>query len=527
MYYMFLLIIIATAIFAAESTQNPEDDQSSIVIARYSELVTQFLGDSYNQMVSPEEIEKILKEMSAIERQRGAHKLNLKKLHELRSIFVDNHSDLVNKAYSQGILISKEANITDLLLQTFEFDLNSCNKEYYQLLDELHRDFVDMTVLSSTLVQNRETQIRNCWDRMMDSLSATSTLLGLRYIQTLNVLTKSIIGDAKGIVLQPSATESMRSHELSVQLAKTIADLLMGTTRRSGVREFMKSFKILIELPCKTLISKTREIMFDIYGIMAFIGLDEDFIADDDAINVNRYLICDRILADLGVISVKVLKFARGDSGDSDSNLITQQTQLKTHDLTKKKRKREDFEAQSDDNSDPNQTTFKEAIEIEHGIGRGRNIRYPTIWSDGSRSMETKDYLVKHWFELWHKHFCSRKNTNYHRYIAKLRAAKEIEQAQFKVDDENDDDDDHDECEDDHKKVKRSKVSSRSRAGRVMRIVKAIAQDGDIKYSTVWSDGTTTLEDKEYLIKNWIDRWVQYVRAQESANLASFLDKKH
>lgn len=524
MLYVPLLIFIALPCSAVNLDKS--NGLSSGPLARYIELYGR-INDDHSSAVSLNlaELKNILSEMSMIEHVE-MYRLGLKQQNELRQYFIANYQYLVDESIEKGFIVNSNDSITDILLQTFDYDSNVCTGIYFDFLKEINETF-EHTGFAEALRENSEIQLRNCWERLMDSLSATSNLLGTRYIETLNEVTAHANKDSQNIVIPPTLTESRRSHHESIRIAKTIAEVLTDYGTNNELINYGLQFRNHIERPCRLLIDKSKQIMLDVYGILKYTGLAEDFIGEDEVKNVNRYLLCERILADLGVISVIVA----GTHDRSDVDLITQllpnnpnsqdQRYFTRHLSPMKAKRQPNLKRKRNEStldklmsvSEPIDPNAKRVIKVEHGIGRGKNIRYPTIWSDGSVTSETKDYLVEHWFKPWFEHYSKRKNSNYRRYMSKSRAEGKIPPSKRRKQTDN--------------QLDQLDPNLSSTFPRVTRIEKAVEVGPDIKYITHWSDNSTTFEDKQYLVMNWTDRWVEFVRIEEAAKLALNLNKNN
>lgn len=528
MFYLIVISLIGLPILAVEPTRGANEylpSTSSNPIARWIELHKRIYD--YTQMrndINTIQLKSILREMSTIE-QTEAFKLAL--VNNLRGYNINHYRQLVDDAYQANLLTDSDATITNLLLQTYDYDSNDCTAEYFGQLDEINQTFESNQLIAKAIQENREKQYKNCWDRFMESLVTTSMLIGSRLTDPLNTLVRNVYPSNNVVIVPPIDSETSEYREESARFAQIIASFLKNHGKSDKIEA---NYRHMIERPCELLIDTTIHIMMHIYAMLKYSGYKREFITSEDAFIINRYTLCDRIVADNHTIGPGVLRCAYDDKSGGiqpkdhvnlntptdfgreadvgQANLITQHLPLQIDPISttqfedsfsptsnqpesesSRKRKRADDQI-SPTNSNESQT--KKVIRVDRGIGKGRDMTYPTYWSDGSVTMETRQYLKPNWNRQW---------------LAQYRKKQAVDAAYYE--------------HRDHTHM----ANIGANIGRVIRVERSVGSGKRIRYPTFWSDGNITVEEKQYLIDNWPDAWNAMCRQLQHLNEIRFLSK--
>lgn len=573
-----IITIIAHIVTSCQAMHGPSsaESQSSSThnpMARYIELHRQIYDSNLQQAISGPELQAILVEMSSIEQNIGPELVN-----ESSEINTNLYKSLLDESRRRNLLADQDTTITDVLLQTFDHESNSCNEDYFKLLKNIDEIFgTNLATIKRVLIENRELQYKDCWNRLMETLFSSCLLLGRRNLEPLDKLSTYINGNSEGIIMPPGRNDSSVSHNEIIRISEGIANFLKDINTAKRVADVKKSFKLLVVQPCRLLIERTRLIMNDIYAMLNFTGLNREFIKTDDEIILNRYVMCERIMSNLVYVGHKVIQFTShvNPSGSSNfensANLITQhmpsnppmpiQQIIKTElletdpDIDSDSESDSEYKPEDESEPDPKRTKIalvqservgsqqlssqpKKVVRVIMAEGHGKSTRYLTEWSDGSRTKETKDYLMRNWYQAWDKHFRQRKSFNYANFRARRKSAQSMDarperpnlitqstimQPPIRILESNS------LSERDLNPYQNQNPIQRPnrRIRRVLKIEKAVEHEGEIKYSTQWSDGTTTFEEQLYLVNNYIDEWLEYVRRlnRESVKQAKIMAK--
>lgn len=497
MFHLLVLCLIAISAIAVDPNQNLTDHPAG-TIAHYRELYRQVFDDSTSNVMSTTEIKLVLEEMSSFE-QTDLYKSGLKLVNGPKGYFMNQYYSLVDEAYKRNFLTKRDSTLTDLILQTFEFSQNSCTSDYFDQLNDIYETFEHLTI-AIALKENRDSQYQNCWLRLMSSFNATSMLIGSRYIDQLDKLLSIVYRNIDDIIVPSANTNSLAYRTESGRIAKKIGQFLDDQGANDN-----ESFEHLVLQPCKLLIGRTEIIMNDINALLRYNNYKMNSITSQNSRIINRYILCNRIIANLQLIqSDVILQHDRMSGFDNlhDLQLITHHVPIELDTggssldrareqecLPKRKRKRVD-------------DTKASVVKIEPGLGRGRNIKYPTIWSNGSRSMETKDYLVEFWNDLWCEHDRNRRSTNYYRSQNTTRT--EAKQGE----------------------LEKAIIAGTDNNRKVIRIEKGLGRGPHAKYKCTLSDGTISMENKRFLTKHCPDLWYKHYRSLKNANKASFRERR-
>lgn len=569
--YIYLTSLLVVSCLAVEPGQTPIDQtnlvstptQSNSPILRWIELHKQVYGDiNPTSKIYSTRVKSNLAEMLSIE-QIEANKIAIKSLFESQGYRVEHYNELVGKFHKASLLTKRDATITDILLQTFEYDSNNCNKMYFEHLDEICKIFEHKPV-KIVLNENRDLQFRNCWHRLIDPVISTTMLIGLRFRSPLNKLVNIVYPNTSVILPSAVKPDTTTYYIESLWIAQKIALFLQTeptlANPNNSMENYLADFQNLVKNPCITLINATKEIMKQTYDILELPGRKRDFINPIQTKILNRYIMCLKIVEDDTFISLNVVEFLQKSPISTQTNQMTTQSnqqsftpiqrvldferaqreKMKKVDITK------EFPAikQTDDpnvklitqqtpieiNDDliltlqPKLTTSPTLdIEVQMGrkrpriipaathsatckneyfadrpvgnhyvvdincsFGKGALVKYETVWDDGTITAENREYLKNNWSSILTT-------------FDKRRRAKN--QARYTV-----------------RKLARSKTETElgqqdlGPPRTVVRIDCAIKNyNGPVTmYPTIWNDGTTSMERKEYLIENWPEAWEQY-----------------
>lgn len=235
------------------------------------------------------------------------------------------------------------------------------------------------------------------------------------------------------------------------------------------------------------------------------------------------------------------------NDGECDFNLITQDIPLNEH-ISSELPQNQQLSL-NPHNSTPlaspiieseqnamNNNNMRRVIRIDKGNIRGVYHKYPVHWSDGSITYETKSYLLLHWPDrlsaLYKKMRFEKRNRHKNRKLA-MQNKNNDNNNNGKNNYENNDNNpgnsnDLDTIQEDleeepsdkrarieHEQAETNSYSGSDRKGavKVVRIEFASGRGPNIRYRTTWSDGTTTLESKNFLVENCHELWVAYQRS--------------
>lgn len=556
-YHIPIWILALTCLAANVSPNSPDHDQ----LTSSASLLNKWL-DLYKQLydatdaISLDVMKEKLLEMLAIE-QTDAFKSDLKPVDEFMGYPINHRRILLAKYSNTRITNDPELTITDLLLATFDYDSNDCTIEFFQQLNDIYKTFRDASAISKGLQDNRDMQYKNCWNRFMASLVPTLMLLGKRTRSPLSKLATFVYPNVLRLV-KPSANLQGPTYQVeSVRIARRIVEFLKYYEIEG--KYFNVEFQKLVQNPCKILIETTMQIMKQIYGMLEFSGTRKSFLLPSQLVIINRYMMCDRIMADLEFIKSIVAQTANAiDStsrqqfeqmeeptaqtarfrsnpqisteltlGLNDNNAIDEPTLITQQSFepeflqeTQNPAKRQRIEtitprieaipalpAIQTNNEDTNNNQVQQAdpvktatvVRVERGIGRDHLIRFPTIWSDGTITMEHQDDLAANWPDAWKEQCDHRLAVDRARFLARWSDKSKAHADRFE--------------EDIEKKT-------------VVSIGHGIGRGEHTVYPTTWSDGSKSDEKKEYLTAFWPNQWRQHMRAENSARQSRYAAKK-
>lgn len=530
MFRMILICILAASKHVVSHNQDLPAEQTSPEY-RYMELRKQVYGLTLVPSQNFGHFMSLLLEMYSIERDK-TFESRFKHYAQLNGYQFNDYKIWVDAFRRAGFLLQSEASMTKLLLQTFDFQSNECSEEYFGLLGQLQHAFENMAIYPA-LQENRRQQYRNCWDRLMNILGPANMLVGVKVGQHLDKLSSEICPNTRSILLQLTDQSQEKYRKDSLRYSRKIMQFLMSL---KITHSFELNLEQLILKPCKLLVNKTYSIMLDVKRILKS-NTDEDFISSENVQILNRFILCERILADSEFISSTVLKVMIAEIKTrqldpqvdlsleaNEENLITRYENIgtilnqqaaqvnppqSTESSTKRRRIKKSQEVLIDREFVPDDVIV---VEIKRSVGAGRNTRYPTIWSDGRITKETKDYLVTHWQDAYDRQYHKQRAENQMRYLRR-KGIKQVQESSDQVERRIGlNDQGHNNSQ---------PVPDMSRF--VTRIEEGVGYYPNIKYPTVWSNGDVTMESSEFLMKNWKDAWLQMTRRNKSTRFAKWL----
>lgn len=488
---------------------------------RWLELYRQIYEDHGNatNAVNLANVKIILHEMLSIE-QNDLNKSDIKPFDRVAGQQPIPFRSLVQKAYGLNLLDKPDATITELLLQTFKHDDNDCTESYLNSLKDIYMQF-DRAPISKALQESHQLQLKNCLDRSRRLLSTATVFLGTKVNDLLERLFVGLYPNSNDFPVDLWSFNDSQSDDqrnLSEQIIKKIA---MYLTQQQQASDDSK-LKHFVLHPCAMLISETKQI---ITKVLAMINLNKHEISSmnrDDAMVLRKYLLCHRIisvftnpmtrLTDSGQILLTGSRPIDTTSVGHDTNLQTRLIANKTPDTrgisTELKLGLNDNEQRSSANDQlitqqipcdlfeddgnlqqtnpPHGNKQKYVVKIDKTNARGRNVAYTTHWSDGTTTMELKSHLMANWPD---------KLQELYEEIYKSRPDKMAQE---------------------RTRMKSSILPRREPAKipllpnlinanlkRVISIDRCTGRGLGARYPTLWSDGTTSWESRNYLQTHW------------------------
>lgn len=245
---------------------------------------------------------------------------------------------------------------------------------------------------------------------------------------------------------------------------------------------------------------------------------------------------------DSGSAETRNLNFSAND--DDNVNLITQHVPFET-DLEARKRSRDESSVaiqpgskrakvnepvRTGSNNTPglglpnfHNLYDKRVLKIFRSIRRNNQVLWPTYWSDDTFTYETKEYLINNWFDVWVKTFVEKKARNEIRIEQKKDTNSWLKLGTgLDNDNDNDVDDNEQSLNDQLQPI----VGGNDNVRTVVKIDKVIGRGKYAKYPVVWSDGSASLETKEFLQNNHKDFYTRLIRDLRNIRQKKWLDKK-
>lgn len=300
---------------SSESVQTVDANDPVTLLTRWNQLHSSiYQPNSSNGKFDLNLVRDTLREMVNIEREKGFERVR-KSLGDLGSKFPDKQKKL-SPRFRANLMLKPDSTMTDLMLQTFDYKSNHCNALYFEQLNVLVEAF-QVGSIHDALLANRQLQYENCWKRLMNSLMATSELVGYRARSSLNELYTIIYPNITEIIDEPVNSrsadfklESIRiAHAIATSLQEqqpTLANLDCQDCRHNYELEFVYA----IEHDCHELIATTKDMMLRIYRLLKYLANEnKNFITNEHARIVNRYFMCYRLLSDMNKIKEEFVKF--------------------------------------------------------------------------------------------------------------------------------------------------------------------------------------------------------------------------
>lgn len=510
-----------------QSIEHHPPTLSSTSIARWIDLHRKIFDViQLPQTMSVDQIENSLKEMSTIEEDEnfGSHD-------QAASLHDDRFKTILNKYVETKPVTSRHATITNLLLQTFDYDSNECTEEYFEQLDDIYGD-LEGSGVAQAFVHNRDLQWRNCWRRMMNSLATSNMLLGSDVKKPLDELVAMAYPMPAEIVIPSVDSTGAIYTEESNRISGIIAQFLKAQTKQQDELDYKKEFKVSIKQPCEQLISRTKQLMMDIYKLFKIYADKSGVISPSDALIVNRYMMCRRIVADSVSIRSNISQYSnKMNVNEHNHDNLNPPTGLITQHITSgldpcQSILRDATNAHSDTEDEPSAkrqrleqqigakiyTTpeigpglgfgQKSVDKISYSYGRGQHAAYEILWSDGTSSLVSKAHLIANCPEHWDKYYKGRKYKNRLKYYARKTekaSTPRPTEAQF---------------------------IPLDGPPIVIQIEAATSRGVQTRYPTHWSDGSKTMERREFLETHWNGPWMEQVRRTELERRRRWVENK-
>lgn len=568
MLYLSLIIIIATPLLAQGSGANPEEEvnnnnNNKLLKNRYLKQYNRAFYDNPNEKLSLKDLIDLLEDMNLIEQDKS---FNLADSNDELSILRAYRFQHLLKMHNKlNVFTKRDKTMTKLLLRTFNYDANDCTKEYYAELNNIYANIVQTQTIDA-LNESRELQYKNCWQRLMNLTLVANFTIGSD-VRSLLESINDLVNANTNQMINSSSILYPYDHENHQQESRRISQIIRNLLIKEGdSKDLIKEFKISIEYPCRLLVDRMKNIMIDVFDLIGSSYFDKNHITNEDAKMINTYITCHRLITDSDFICFNINqqnvvvsnanereRFDLNQPIEYNENvLITQYNPVNANqglnvDANQQPTNTEDlFEV---DNLPqliiPN--TFnqilqapmennKRVIRVLTNTGRGKNSSYRTLWSDGSISVEKKDHLIAKWPRAWKRYYRKRKNRYNMRYNARksckptptLDYDDEDEDNLFQLDDDNYNSD-NENCQDQLSPTERKICHMLPMVGplKVVLIGRPKGRARHITYPTYWSDGTKTMEKKEYLQTHWNEPWMVLVRRMRYTRQIKWLNKKN
>lgn len=560
---LFTWILCCTSCLAVIPGSSGHNDQPSIrstqqaivdPIARWIDLYKQIYDpdlskiDTLRRHIDLATLKSLIYEMSFIERSK-AFQIGLKPLIKSGNYKVKQYQEMIAKFYSTNVLHAPNASITDLLMQTFDYNSNDCTMDYFERLNDIQSNFKDNPQITIALQESRDLQYKNCWTRYMESLSANCMSIGFKAKTVLNNLVGYLHVNSNEII---NYDEAKNSEEFSdVTLGAKIAQYLARTNKPAQTNQSdSNQFEYLIVESCRLLIDETKEMIMKVLKFLDIIQVyvkSERFMTKEHALILNRYLLCEIIIANSEQIGLNVTHFIKNPNPSTelrlnvlqeDDNLITQR------------------EFQQDLQNDENDLDYYRKVQskpgyntknlfvlrIDKGTCRGKHVKYPVHWSDGSQTMETKANLLEHWpveYDIMQKRTSAEKQA---RYIKRCIAKRATESGFSELNKQlppakrqrtlpkptqppaplitiN--------FEPEHLAALQANIEAGNarpdtQGERVIEIKPGDGRGASYRYQAIWSNGLITSEKKDYLEKNWPEVWAEFRQDRNDLTLEKY-----
>lgn len=564
---IFLVIITlfttpSLAVLPSSISSGASSTTISSTIAQWIDLYKQ-IYDNTMPAVETMRIGTILTEMFEIEKTEP-FKIGLRPLIESGWYRIDPFKQLVQRYNKTNFLNNRDATITDLLLRTFDHESNDCTADYFEKLADIYNHFLNRPIARG-LQDNRELQYKNCWRRLMNILAASSMVLGSSVRNRLDDL-------ALLAYFSPDDSLGLDCPVEISRIAEVLGQFLGVHADRTHVGDTWTQFHILVKQPCKVLIeSSSQQITDRIREISKLSGDNRHFITSEDASIIKRYMLCHRIMAMPEFILCDMIKHvdvtrdhshsnrlleltadeignfpSRRSTGttqinpsistdlklgfpiDDSADLVTQQLPFDISEDKSCEDNRDRQEEMNDTAAEPILADGTESgiqpkqnpkiVSIDKTVGMGMATRYITRWSDGSKTLERRQFLRKNWpqeMKAFHKKRKSAYNAKYLNNLAKENISCQPDPSRLIDQDRVD------------KRRKLSEevtpydaVESNNMVDDNTRVVVSVGKckgrGVNAKYPTLWSDDTTSMESKSSLLADWPDQFNSLMRRNSS-----------
>lgn len=307
LYLMVSLLVPSCLAVEPGPNRNPRRTISSdSLMVRWLNLHRQIYDETLSTNIDVDTLKTLLHEMSSIEKSQ-VFRYGLKS-YEF-NLIQNKYEHLMEDSYATNLVKDKDASLTDLLLQTFDYDSNYCTRKYFERLSELRATF-KQSLIEIALSANAKLQFQNCWPRWMKQLDAGNKVLGSRTENSLNRLVTMLHSSSSDFIELASESDWQRYHLESAQIALQISQLFEENPKAESepysLRFCEDQFEQLIDYPCSTLLNETKQFVMEILDILKFIEYHSDFITHENALVFNKYLFCDRIIADKDFILMEI-----------------------------------------------------------------------------------------------------------------------------------------------------------------------------------------------------------------------------
>lgn len=526
-----MLVIVLISIFALPLCKSADHDQTSSEeqeqLERWTNLHKQIYSHHANYQIDLSDLKVILNELSSIEKS-FSFKSRVRSSDEFYHKELERYKYLVETAYKLNVIADPDETITGVLLQLLNNDSNDCTTDHFNLLNDINKQFENSST-SKSLLDIRQMQFKDCLERSMRTLSGVTSLLAENVVNSLDNLLKFILPDPKAKFFQFGLIGTQEYCVESAHLTQRIAQYLhqqLETIRAPFIFDENITWKHFINHPCKSLIDETNHLIIKIQELLNYSQVKGGIMTAEQIRILNRYLLCDRIIADepsmkSAVLQIIKLSFdfrpsngspidlhpSQSDSefglstelrlgfGDADEQLITQQLSP------------EDWNEYHF--NEPNQSTLNDiqkvyVTKIGKAKNSGRNPSYPTEWSDGSKTTEKKSYLSVFWPDK-----LKESQRDLKRDKLNLMKARYAERRETKL----------------SAQLPSYNPTTDNYSKKVTSIDRAIGRGSHARYPTNWSDGTQSMESRSYLLQFWSDKLDTALKQFAREDYAAYVEK--
>lgn len=518
---LLLLCIFASICLAVDLNLNSSDDEQLTQVrpvARWIELHKQiFDHNSSGNDLNLGNVKNMLLEMSTIE-QTDMFKVENEPINQILDYHIKEYKQLVRKSWDLNLIDNLDVTVTNLILQTLDINSTNCTEKYFKQLDEIYGN-MEHIPLARFLQENRQLQHKFCWNRYMDLLRSNCMLLSNRAVLRLDKLVAAYKGTDPSLIINLTRDEdSPKFRDENLQIDKAMMSVIHRAESPKAAEvtneSYNKKLKHHFIQQCQLLIDETNYMMKKIIVMLGIRRNSSNFMTADHALMINRFRLCERILAIRDLFSPNVIEsiYDRTDKPLTTRDVIPDKTDKSKSliELGMDASHRLNSKIGSSSKQTPSQTSVpaqlpankqikdlnaKSVITIGHSEGRGVKTKYPVLWSDGTTSYEKRSYLEA---------FCPDEFDIQLKRQAADRYAKFVERhnAKFNTID----------CDQPDKKRQRNDIDinipSSTSANRVVISIEHGSGRGiNFRYPTNWSDGSRSSETRDYLVRNWPEIW--------------------